>query len=550
MIDNRDSSPLLQVNNLSVSVAQGQMMKPLVRDLSFSVPTGKTVALVGESGSGKSLTALSIMRLLPDAVQVTGGDVCLQGRSLFACTERQMRQVRGKEISMIFQEPQSSLNPVLTIGKQLAEVLLVHTSLRGAQLRAHKCQWLERVGIDNAAARLNDYPFQFSGGQRQRIMIAMALAARPKLLIADEPTTALDVAVQAQILNLLKELQKELGLSVLLITHDLAIVRHVADEVVLLRHGQCVEQASVEQYFTQPKHDYARSLLEAVPTYAHRSAPPVDDPKRPVVLEVHDLRVSFPVKRQWWQKKKYNTVLDGVSFGLYQGETLALLGPSGCGKSTLAKALMRLLAHPVVIEGQAKLFGQDILHTTGKALYKQRQAMQIVFQDPYASLNPRMLIGETLEEGIKSLHPTLSRDARKQKIQRLLEYTELPRDTPQRYPHEFSGGQRQRIAIARALAVEPQVLICDEPTSALDMSVQAQILHLLQTLQAELGMSYLFITHDFGVVEYLADRIAVMFGGVLVEIDRADKVLFSPQEPLTKELLDAVPRLSQPSVFI
>ncbi|HLS16555.1 MAG TPA: dipeptide ABC transporter ATP-binding protein [Paenalcaligenes sp.] len=545
MTDSKHSSALLKVRNLSVTVAQNQGSKPLVNDLSFDIPAGKTVALVGESGSGKSLTALSIMRLLPDAVRVAAGDVWLQGRSLFSCTEQQMRQVRGKEIGMIFQEPQSSLNPVLTIGKQLAEVLHLHTDLRGAERRARKCRWLERVGIENAAARLNDYPFQFSGGQRQRIMIAMALAAHPKLLIADEPTTALDVAVQAQILNLIKELQAELGLSVLLITHDLAIVQHVADEVVLMRHGESVEQASVAEYFAQPKHEYARSLLEAVPTYEHRVAPPQDGPDRPVVLKVEQLRVQFPANTPWWQPKQYNTVLDGIDFELYEAETLALLGPSGCGKSTLARTLMRLLEGNAVVQGQAQLLGRDVLHTQSRALYEQRRSMQIVFQDPYSSLNPRMLVGDILEEGIRALHPNISKPARERKIRQLLEYTELPKDTPQRYAHEFSGGQRQRIAIARALAVEPRVLICDEPTSALDMSVQAQILHLLQRLQAELGMSYLFITHDFGVVEYLADRIAVMFGGVLVELDRADKVLFSPQQPLTKELLDAVPRLTQ-----
>jgi len=548
MTNQSTQSPLLQVRDLSLAVAQAEQPIKVVHDLSFDIAAGQTVALVGESGSGKSLTALSIMRLLPDAVQVVGGDISLEGQSLFTRTEKQMRQVRGKEIGMIFQEPQSSLNPVLTIGVQLAEVLRLHTHLRGAALRERKCQWLERVGIDDAQSRLAHYPFQFSGGQRQRIMIAMALAANPKLLIADEPTTALDVAVQAQILNLIKDLQKELGLSVLLITHDLAIVQHVADYVVLLRHGQCVEQAPAQHYFAQPEHDYARALLEAVPTYDARVAAPLDDPSRAVVLEVENLHVSFEDSSHWWQPKRYKTVLRDINFSLYQGETLALLGPSGCGKSTLAKALMRLLdGQQAQISGSVRLHGQDVLATQGRALYEQRRNMQIIFQDPYSSLNPRMLVGDILEEGIRALHPNLSNRQRQQKIHQLLEYTELPLDTPQRYAHEFSGGQRQRIAIARALAVEPSVLICDEPTSALDMSVQAQILHLLQQLQDELGMSYLFITHDFGVVEYLADRIAVMFDGVFVELDRADKVLFSPQQPLTKELLQAVPRLSRPN---
>lgn len=542
MTKHDDKQALLQVQNLSVSLPSEHQGRPLVRDLSFAVRPGQTVALVGESGSGKSLTALSIMRLLPDAVQVTGGDVLLEGSSLFSRTEKQMRAVRGREIGMIFQEPQSSLNPVLTIGLQLAEVLQLHTPLRGAALRARKCEWLERVGIENAAQRLGDYPFQFSGGQRQRIMIAMALAAHPKLLIADEPTTALDVSVQAQILALIKELQQELGLSVLLISHDLAIVQQIADYVVLLRHGVCVEQAEAKHYFLQPEHEYARLLLEAVPTYERRVAPPLDDPQREVVLEVKNLNVQFEASSHWWQPKKYNTVLRDINFQLFQGETLALLGPSGCGKSTLARALLRLLDDQARISGQAFLHGRDILSTEGQALYEQRRLMQIVFQDPYSSLNPRMVVGDILEEGIRALHPKISAAQRQQKIRKLLEYTELPADTPMRYAHEFSGGQRQRIAIARALAVEPTVLVCDEPTSALDMSVQAQILHLLQQLQAELGMSYLFITHDFGVVEYLADRIAVMSDGVFIELDRADRVLFSPQQPLTQEMLRAVPR--------
>lgn len=550
MTEQQHERPLLQVDRLSVALVGGQSSKQLIHDLSFSIHEGQTVALVGESGSGKSLTALSLMRLLPDAVEVTGGEVLLEGQSLFARTEKQMRAIRGREIGMIFQEPQSSLNPVLTIGVQLAEVLRLHTDLRGAALRMRKCQWLERVGIENAEQRLADYPFQFSGGQRQRIMIAMALAAHPKLLIADEPTTALDVSVQAQILALIKELQAELGLSVLLITHDLAIVQQVADHVVLLRHGECVEQAAAKQYFLQPEHEYARLLLEAVPTYESRVAPPQDDPNREVALEVSNLQVQFEASSHWWQPKNYHTVLKDINFQLFQGETLALLGPSGCGKSTLARALLRLLDGQARISGQAWLHGKDILSTRGQALYEQRRLMQIVFQDPYSSLNPRMLVGDILEEGIRALHPNISRVERQQKIRQLLEYTELPRDTPERYAHEFSGGQRQRIAIARALAVEPTVLVCDEPTSALDMSVQAQILHLLQQLQNELGMSYLFITHDFGVVEYLADRIAVMYGGVFIELDRADRVLFSPQQPLTKELLSAVPRMVRRSELI
>lgn len=536
---------MLKVDNLSVQIqGSGQMA---VDQVSFTVEKGQTFALVGESGSGKSMTALAILRLLPEAARIVSGQVQVDQTDVFSLTEAQMRSVRGRKVAMIFQEPATCLNPVLTIGDQLMESLRAHTDHQGTALKQRAIQWLDRVGIPNAAQRFNEYPFQFSGGQRQRIMIAMTLAGEPDILIADEPTTALDVTVQAQILQLLSDIQKELGLTVLLITHDLAVVQQVADTVALMRHGKIVEIANKADFFAAPKHEYAQQLLAAIPSFAQRQARygdvvAVGDSARSV-LEVKDLRVAYKKASGFFKRNQSIEIVKGLDFTLRAGQTLALLGASGCGKSTVAKALLRLIDDQTVVSGQALLLGQDVLHTRGSALKTQRQDLQIVFQDPFSSLNPRMMVGDILAEGLLSLQPNLNATERQKRIHDLLDLTALPKNSAQRYAHEFSGGQRQRIAIARALAVEPKVLVCDEPTSALDVSVQAQILDLLIDLQQQTGLAYLFITHNFSVVEYIADQVAIMDGGVIVEQGSAKDVLLQPQHTVTQQLLQSVPRL-------
>lgn len=533
---------VLHVNGLTVGIEAEEGLKLAVDALAFAISAGQTFALVGESGSGKSMTALALLRLLPDAAELRAGRITLGGTELTQLPERDMRRVRGGEMSIIFQEPSTCLNPVLTIGKQLEEILRLHTDYRGSALRQRAIQWLERVGIPEPERRLDDYPFQFSGGQKQRIMIAMALAAEPRLLIADEPTTALDVTVQQQILELLADIQRELGLAILLITHDLAVVKKVAQHVALMRHGRIVEHRDAIGFFANPQHPYARELLEAIPTLERRKRPIVEARGEPV-LAVSDLSVSYVKRRSFLRGSAGVEVLKGVSFELRAGETLALLGGSGCGKTTAAKALLGLLDGQAKVAGEARLHGESLLAARGAALKKLRRQVQIVFQDPYASLDPRMPVGEILEEGMAALRPEWSRSERAERAARLLDQVGLPSDSVRRYPHEFSGGQRQRIAIARALAVEPSVLICDEPTSALDVSVQAQILDLLHSLQESLHLACLFITHNFGVVEYMADRIAIMHEGRIVEQGDARQVLMSPRHPQTQALLAAVPRL-------
>jgi peptide/nickel transport system ATP-binding protein len=549
---------VLDVRDLSIAIDHQEQMTFAVQALAISVYRGQTFALVGESGSGKSMTALALMRLLPEALQVVQGEVLLEGQNINALPEMAMQKVRGGRIAMIFQEPGTSLNPILRIGEQLLETIMVHTDLRGAAARDKAIHWLTRVGIPEPEDRIDHYPFQFSGGQKQRIMIAMALAAEPDVLVADEPTTALDVTVQAQILALLADIQKELGMAVLMITHDLAIVHQVADTVALMRHGKIVETAPADEFFRSPKHPYARELFDAIPTFdkrgralsalgqasAVRCDVPAPDQGSPV-LTVHNLRVGYPIRRGWLRRLVgMAQVVDGVSFELRAGQTMALLGGSGCGKTTVAKALLRLLDGVAVSGGDVRLNGQDLLSAKGAQLKELRTKIQIVFQDPFASLDPRMRVGEILEEGVAALLPELTAQQRNERVLGLLERVGLPEDTARRYPHEFSGGQRQRIAIARALAVQPKVLILDEPTSALDVSVQAQILDLLNDLQREFGMAYLFITHNFGVVEYFADEIAIMSAGELVEMGSAEQVLLRPQHKVTKQLLEAVPRLS------
>ncbi|MCV6901242.1 MAG: dipeptide ABC transporter ATP-binding protein [Achromobacter xylosoxidans] len=553
----RQDSPLLAVRGLDVDIAGDSGMTHAVKRLQLAISQRETFALVGESGCGKSMTALALLRLLPDAGRIVGGQIDLDGEDLNRLPESAMRGVRGGRIGIIFQEPSTSLNPVMRVGDQIIETLAAHTPLRGAAARARAIDWLRRVGIPEPERRVDDYPFQFSGGQKQRVMIAIALAAEPLLLIADEPTTALDVTVQAQVLDLLAGIQREIGMAVLLITHDLAVVRNVAHHVALMRGGEIVESASAEEFFRAPKHPYARQLFDAIPTFEKRGVPLSQAgraaqardaarkrPREPgVVLDVQDLKVHYPVRKGPLRRvASWVKAVDGVTFTLRAGETLALLGESGCGKPTTGKALVRL-TDGARISGRAMLQGQDLLIADRARLQRLRQDIQIVFQDPYASLDPRMRVGDILDEGLESLRRGMGARERRDRAVRLVERVGLPANTLARYPHEFSGGQRQRIAIARALAVEPKVLICDEPTSALDVSVQAQILDLLRELQDELGIAYLFITHNFGVVEYLADRIAVMDGGRIVELGEADAVLHAPRQDMTRRLLDAVPRL-------
>ena len=543
-------STVLDIRDLEILVEGEEGTRQAVKGLALTLERGETFALVGESGSGKSVTALSLLRLLPPSLGIARGAALLAGTDLHRLPERRLRELRGGRIGTIFQEPATSLNPVMRIGEQIEETLRAHTPLRGAAARAKVVEWLHRVGIPEPERRIDDYPFQFSGGQKQRIMIALALAAEPDLLIADEPTTALDVTVQAQILSLLADIQRELGMAILLITHDLAVVRQVAHHVALMRHGEIVESAPAAEFFRAARHPYAQELFAAIPTFAKRGQTLAGEPRAlPArmpgerLLEVRDLAVHYPIRRgAWGRTRDWVKAVDGVDFDLHAGETLALLGESGCGKTTTGKALLRLLDGPR-IQGSARLGGEDLLSADRRTLQRLRGQIQIVFQDPFASLDPRMRIGATLEQGLLALRPELAAQERQRRAAALVERVGLPGDTLQRFPHEFSGGQRQRIAIARALIVEPQVLVCDEPTSALDVSVQAQILDLLLELQAERGLAYLFITHNFGVVEYLADRIAVMEGGRIVELESADRVLRVPRHAMTQRLLAAVPRL-------
>jgi peptide/nickel transport system ATP-binding protein len=621
---------MLQTQELKVALDAEIGLVKALDGLSLAIDRGETFALVGESGCGKSMTALALMRLLPDNGHVTGGDVRLDDEDLLALPEAAMRRVRGGRIGMIFQEPSTSLNPVMKVGAQIVEAIEAHTDLRGEAARAKAIEWLRKVGIPEPERRADDYPFRMSGGQKQRVMIAMTLATEPDFLVADEPTTALDVTIQAQVLDLLKELQQEQGLGMLLITHDLAVVAGMAHRVALMYAGQIIEVARADEFFSAPKHPYARALLRALPDAQRRgkplqaipgtvplltqqfagcrfaprcdrvmahcastvpemitlsghdaggnlhavrcllhvpgapeaSAAPVAAPRAevpamearvaaaaspadgPLLLDVRNLRVRFPIRKGFLQRAKghFNAVND-VSFSVAEGETLALVGESGCGKTTTGKAIVQLLRGSATFEGQALLHGRNLFELSGQALTQARRAIQIIFQDPFASLNPRMRVGEILEEGMMSLLPDVDATERRRRIETLVDQVGLRRDALARYPHEFSGGQRQRVAIARALAVQPKLIVCDEPTSALDVSVQAQILNLLRELQRELGVSYLFITHNIGVVEYIADRVAVMRAGQIVEQGACAAVLEHPRDSYTRTLIDSVPRL-------
>jgi len=546
---------LLIVNGLSTEIRGRGESNLVVRDISFQVERGETLALVGESGSGKSMTALSIARLLPPAARVSAGEIKLSGRDLMQISEREMRDVRGSKIAMIFQEPMNSLNPVLTIGDQIAECVRRHQSVTRSAARQQSIELLAAVGLPAPQRNIDEYPHQLSGGMRQRVMIAIALASQPDLLIADEPTTALDVTIQAQVLDLLKDLQSQFNMGLLFITHDLAVVKQTADRIAVMHQGELVEHGTNEAFFASPKHAYSRALLAAIPTAQKRlqrdleqdakrvsavAQPEAEDAAGPI-LSVRNLQVHFPIRGGVFRRAvDYVRAVDDVSFDLHAGKTLALVGESGCGKTTVGKAILQLLKSN---QGSVQFQQRDLQTLGNEDLRKIRQDLQIVFQDPYSSLNPRMLVGDILEEGMTALAVLKTTQDRKRKIKLLLDQVGLPADSVLRYPHEFSGGQRQRISIARALAVEPKLIVCDEPTSALDVSVQAQVLNLLIDLQEELGMSYLFITHDMAVVSYLADEVAVMHQGQIVEQGPTEQILLQPQHHYTQKLLAAVPSL-------
>jgi len=612
------SDLLLDVEGLSTWFETGAGTVRAVDEVSFQIRRGETFALLGESGCGKSMTSLSIMRLVPQpAGRIVAGSVRLDGTDLMAMPEAAMRRVRGGRVAMIFQEPMTSLNPVLTVGDQIAESVRRHIGLRGAALRARVLELLEAVGIADPGQRYGEFPHQLSGGMKQRVMIAMALGGEPDLLIADEPTTALDVTIQAQVLDLLRDLQRDTGMAVLLITHDLGVVSEMADTVAVMYAGQIIEHAPRKDFFRNPSHPYSRKLFESLPNidkreqslavirgnvpslarefhgcrfadrcdYAWQTCRDVDPPWFPVdavhearchlldpahvarrsqaaapvplggdrprgvadrdrtLLEVDNLKVHFPIRKGVFQRAAgYVYAVDGVSLRIPRGRTLAVVGESGCGKTTIGKAILQLV-RPT--EGNVRFEGRELTELKGEALRRSRAGYQIIFQDPFSSMNPRMRIGDIIQEGMVALG--LERDAarRSARVKELLEQVGLPSEVSGRYPHEFSGGQRQRICIARALAVQPKLIVCDEPTSALDISVQAQILNLLQRLQGEMALSYLFITHNLSVVAYLAEEVAVMYLGRIVERGKVTEVLGQPRHPYTQALLSAIPVVEQ-----
>ncbi|NOZ37572.1 MAG: ABC transporter ATP-binding protein [Gammaproteobacteria bacterium] len=611
----KSSANLLSVKELSTWFEAGESPFRVVDKVSFDIRNGETFALLGESGCGKSMTALSLMQLVPSpAGRIVAGSVLFQDQDLLQYSEQKMRHVRGQRMAMIFQEPMTSLNPVMTIGEQIVEVLRLNGKQK--KIQAEVIRTLAAVGIPDPSRRLNDYPHQLSGGMKQRVMIAIALAAKPDLLIADEPTTALDVTIQAQVLDLLKDIQQRTGMAILLITHDLGIVADRVDRLAVMYAGQIIEQATRQQFFSASAHPYSRKLFAALPGMhkrdtqletIHGNVPPLNTEfkgcrfadrceqahapceneipdwhslanghrvrchlyinrvavdervfvstakpimtknrtAQAVVMQARDLKVHFPIRKGLFKRIVGHVyAVDGIDLKLRQGQTLALVGESGCGKTTAGKALLQLIRPSA---GSVQLEEQELTSLKGKPLRRLRAHFQIIFQDPFSSLNPRMMVGEILQEGMRAQHIASSQQQGQAMIDSLLQQVGMPLDAQYRYPHEFSGGQRQRISIARALAVRPDVIVCDEPTSALDVSVQAQTLNLLKKLQLELGISYLFITHNISVVEYLAHEIAVMYLGRIVEKGPAEKVLLSPRHPYTEALLSAVPIIENKS---
>lgn len=571
-MQHQNETPLLQVDDLRVSFkGENKQWIETVKGISFSIPKNKTVALVGESGSGKSVTSLAVMGLLPKGQSQIAAQsrIAFEGTDLLNLSAKEIRKICGKEIAMIFQEPMSSLNPVFTVGDQIAEVLCIHLGMGRKQARVRVLELLREVGIPAPETKIDAYPSQLSGGQQQRVMIAMAIACEPKLLIADEPTTALDVTIQKQIIDLLESLRQRHQMSMLFITHDLALVGEIADEVIVMRHGEIRESGAVEQVLEQPKDVYTRALLHCRPqlsTRPYRLPVTSDFMKQdengqlieatnlselnlkqrvrglsgdePIVLDVKDLKKSFYSRKGLWGREEFQAV-KGVSFQLAKGKTLGLVGESGSGKTTIGLLLMRL--HEAT-DGQVMIGGKDIFAMTEKEFSRYQRKIQIIFQNPYASLNPRFTIGQILLEPMR-IHGIGQNDAERKKMAlELLERVSLPAQAYDRYPHEFSGGQRQRIAIARCLTLKPEILICDESVSALDVSVQAQVLNLLQDLQDEFGLSYIFISHDLSVVKYISDQVMVMNHGELVEIANSDELYLHPQHEYTKKLLNAIPQ--------
>ena len=599
-----NSDSILQVENLSTQLGDSVQPVTAVNDVSFELQRGKTFVLVGESGCGKSMIALSLMRLLPPSGRIVGGEVRLNETSLLDLSEEAMRKQRGGGIGMIFQEPMTSLNPVMRVGDQVLEAVKLHDPGSVSAMNVRVVELFRSVGIPEPERRVSEYPHQLSGGMKQRVMIAMALAGRPEVLIADEPTTALDVTIQAQVLEVLRDVQRQTGMAILMITHDLGVVAEMADEVGVMYAGQLIERASVKDFFASPKHPYSQKLFRSLPSndkrtesleiipgivpalnqhfvgcrFAERCAlrePRCDnelpawqgdastgyrchlvgDTQLPVssaqidaprvenaaaaLVDIRQLKVHFPIRKGVLRRTVGHVkAVDGVDLSIKKGSTVALVGESGCGKTTVGKALLQLLD---VAEGEVNFDGHDLMSLSGETLRKLRREFQIIFQDPASSMNPRMLVEDIVAEGLIAQNIEPDRAARRQRVIELLNQVGLPESALLRYPHEFSGGQRQRIAIARALAVSPKFIVCDEPTSALDVSVQAQVLNLLKQLQRDLSLSYLFITHNISVVAYLADEVAVMYLGRIVEYGSVQQVLQAPQHPYTQALLTAVP---------
>ncbi|MGV8833792.1 MAG: ABC transporter ATP-binding protein [Devosia sp.] len=537
---------LLSVRNLTTTVATPNGDRAVVNDLSFDLAAGETLCIAGESGSGKSMTALSLMQLLPKPMaRVAAGSALFKNRDLFTLPKEAMRQVRGNDIAMIFQEPMTSLNPVLTIGRQLIETITAHASVSAAAAQQRALQLLDQVQIPEAARRLSQYPYELSGGMRQRVMIAMALSQSPDILIADEPTTALDVTVQAQILSLIRDLQSEIGTAVILITHDMGVVAEMADRVLIMKDGQQIEAGPVREIFARPSAAYTRALLAAVPrlgemtgtTAPKRAIPTPPETVRREVVEVDNLTVRFDIRAGLFGRVDRRVhAVEGIGFKLFSGETLSLVGESGCGKSTTGKALLNL----VPFGGHVRIAGNHTQGLRPDQMKPVRRDIQMIFQDPFASLDPRMRVGDLVAEPLR-IHKLATGSELTDRVAYLFDRVGLSRDQMERYPHEFSGGQRQRVCIARALSLSPKVIVADESVSALDVSIQSQVLDLLQDIQNETGVAYLFISHDMGVVEQISHRVAVMYLGRFVEVGTRAQVFDNPQHPYTRALIDAVP---------